>query len=86
MYKNEKNCILTCTKCITIRDYDERLAAHFKNEIQSTNFGQGTTLSMEGCFVEFHDSCEKLLAYLHSHMSDESIQDEARTCMSSYSC
>ena len=63
---------------MTRRDYAERLSAKFNKEIQSDHFGQGTTLSMEGCFVEYLENGE-VLAYFHSHMADKSNQDAAST-------
>ena len=61
---------------MTRRDYAEQLSAKFNKEIQSDHFGQGTTLSMEGCFVEYLENGE-VLAHFHSHMADKSKQDAA---------
>ena len=62
---------------MTRRDYAERLLAKFNEEIQSNHFGQGTNLSMEGCFVEFKYIDGTIRAHFHSHMSDKSTQDAA---------
>ena len=63
---------------MTRRDYAERLLAKFNEEIQSTHFGQGTTLSIEGCYVEFKTIDGTVRAHF-SHMSDKSTQDAATT-------
>ena len=62
---------------ITRRDYAERLLAKFNEEIQPTHFGQGTTLSIEGCYVKFKTIDGTVRAHFHSHMSDKSTQDTA---------
>ena len=64
---------------MTRRDYTEQLSAKFNKEIQSDHFGQGTTLSMEGCFVEYLATNGEVLAHFHSHMADKSNQDVAAT-------
>ena len=63
---------------MTRRDCAKQLSAKFNKEIQSDHFGQGTTLSMEGCFVEYLENGE-VLAHFHSHMADKSNQDAAST-------
>ena len=72
-FKQQSNGIMTR------RDYAERLLAKFNEEIQSTHFGQGTTLSIEGCYVEFKTIDGTVRAHFHSHMSDKSTQDAATT-------
>ena len=72
-FKGQSNDIMTR------RDYAERLLAKFNEEIQSTHFGQGTTLSIEGCYVEFKTIDGAVRAHFHSHMSDKSTQDAATT-------
>ena len=62
---------------MTRRDYAERLSAKFNKEIQSDHFGQGTTLSMEGCFVEYLAVNGEVLAHFYSHRTDKSKQDAA---------
>ena len=37
-------------------DYTERLSAHFNLEIQSDHFGNGRSISIEGCNIELVDS------------------------------
>ena len=72
-FKGQSNDIMTR------RDYAERLLAKFNEEIQSTHFGQGTTVSIEGCYVEFKTIDGAVSAHFHSHMSDKSTQDAATT-------
>ena len=61
------------------RDYAKCLSAKFNKEMQSDHFGQGTTLSMEGCFVEYLATNGEVHAHFHSHMADKSNQDAAAT-------
>ena len=42
-------------KILSIRDYTERLSAHFNLEIQSDHFGNGMSLSIEGYNIKFVD-------------------------------
>jgi hypothetical protein len=75
----------------TRHDYAERLSAVFADEIQSSHFGNGRSLSIEGSKVESFDSMEleafargDILATdlvpnmeFHSHFSNDSRQDAA---------
>ena len=38
----------------TVRDYTERFSAHFNLETHSDHFGNGRSLSIEGCSVEVY--------------------------------
>ena len=40
---------------LSIRDYAERLSSRFHLKIQSDHFGNGWSLSIEGCNIEFID-------------------------------
>jgi hypothetical protein len=76
-----------------IRDYAKRLLAKFNLEIQSSHFGNGRSLSMEGSTVEFFSQIElenfekglvrieemKTVMETHSHFSDDSRQDASTT-------
>jgi hypothetical protein len=74
----------------TIRDYAERLLATFNLEIQSSHFGNGRSLSMEGSTVQFfpaselekyRQGVEEIIVSMesHSHFSDDSRQDASTT-------
>lgn len=60
---------------MTRRDYTEHLVAPFNEEINSTHFGQGITVSIEGCFLEFKTSRGTVKAHFHRHMSEISKQN-----------
>jgi hypothetical protein len=77
----------------TRHDYAERLSAVFADEIQSSHFGNGRLMSIEGSSVESFDSLD-LEAFMrgeivarnmvsnmefHSHFSNDSRQDAATT-------
>jgi hypothetical protein len=77
----------------TRHDYAERLSAVFADEVQSSHFGNGRSLSIEGSKVESFDSMD-LQAFMrgdtpatemvpsmefHSHFSNDSRQDAATT-------
>ena len=64
---------------LTTRDYVERLSAHFDLENWSDHFGNGRSLSIEGCNVEvsMNNSISRL--QFHSHFSDDSRQDSSTT-------
>ena len=64
---------------MTRRDYAERLWAKFNKEIQSDHFGQGTTMSKVGCFVEYFAKNGEIFAHFHLHMAEKSSQDPAAT-------
>ena len=64
---------------MTRRHYTEHIFPRFNEEIQSTHFGQGVTLSIEGYFLEFKTSSGTVKAQVHPHMSDKSKQDTACT-------
>jgi hypothetical protein len=77
----------------TIRDYAEYLLVKFNLEIQSSHFGNGRSLSMEGSTVQFYppaelENYEKGLVRIeeintvlesHSHFTDNSRQDASTT-------
>jgi hypothetical protein len=88
------NNFLGTPGCIkTIRDYAERLLAKFNLEVQSSHFGNGRSLSMEGSTalfylieeIEKYQRGEKRLEDIrpimqsHSHFSDDSRQDASTT-------
>ena len=70
------------------RDYAERLSKQLDGEIQSDHFGDNSTLSIEGCTLQYHkrtsntndQPCEyEIRTDFHSHMADFSRQDAATT-------
>ena len=64
---------------LTVRGYDERLSAHFDLEIQSDHFGNGRSLSIEGCSVEVSMNNSVSRLRFRSHFSDDSRQDVSTT-------
>jgi hypothetical protein len=77
----------------TRHDHAERLSAVFADEVQSSHFGNGRSLSIEGSKVESFDSLD-LQAFMrgdtpatemvpsmefHSHLLNDSRQDAATT-------
>ena len=64
---------------LTVRDYAERLLAHFYLEIQSDHFGNGRLLSTEDCSVEVSMNSFISRLQFHSHFSDNSRQDASTT-------
>ena len=69
-------------------DYAERLQKELNGEIQSDHFGENSTLSIEGCTLQYHqpqpDTNKEVnplnpVMDFHSHMSDYSRQDAATT-------
>ena len=79
----------------TIRDYAERLSFEYNQEIMSTNFGNSTSISMEGVCARFFqkkivesyttqlllnfDVNNDTIAHFHSHLSDSQIQNACST-------
>jgi hypothetical protein len=76
----------------TTRDYAERLAFEFNDEIMSEGFGNSRSLSMEGCSVRFFPKeaielygetgafdASKTEMNFHSHFSDGKMQNAATT-------
>ena len=64
---------------LTIRDYAEQLSARFYLENQSDHFGNGRSLSTEGCSVEISMNNSISRLQFHSHFSDDNIQDTSTT-------
>ena len=70
------------------RDYAERLVKELDGEIQSEHFGDNSTLSIEGCILQYHLNHNKrkqasedksIRMDFHSHFADFSKQDAATT-------
>jgi hypothetical protein len=62
------------------RDYAERLSAVFNLEVQSSHFGNGRSLSIEGSSVEsYSNGGDSQKMEFHSHFSDFSKQDASST-------
>ena len=64
---------------LSVRDYAERLSAHFNLEIQSDHFGNGRSLSIEDCNIQYIDEDHEEHSEFNSHLSDDSRQDESTT-------
>ena len=64
---------------LSVRDYAERLSTHFYLENQSDQFGNGRSLSIEGCNIEFVDNDRNAQSEFHSHLSDDSRQHASTT-------
>ena len=64
---------------LTVRNYAERLSAHFDLEIQSDHFGNGRSLPIKGCSVELSMNNSTSCLKFHSHFSDDSRQDASTT-------
>ena len=62
-----------------MRDYAEHLSAHFNLEVQSDHFGNGRSLSIEGCNIQYIDEDHEEHSEFHSHLSDDSRQDASTT-------
>ena len=63
----------------TIRDYVEIMSANFYLEIQSEHFGNGRSLSIEGCNIKIVDKELNGTCELYSHFSDDSCKDVSTT-------
>ena len=64
---------------LSVRDYAERLSAYFNLEIQSDHFGNGRSLSIEGCNIQYKDEDHKEHSKYHSHLSGDSRQVASTT-------
>ena len=64
---------------LTIRDYAERLSAHFDLDIHSNHFGNGRSLSIEGCSVEVSINNSIYRLQYHSNFYNDSRQDTSTT-------
>ena len=60
---------------MSIRYYTERLPAHFNLKIQSDNFGNDRSLSIEDYNIDFADIHHKLQSEYHFHLLDDNWQD-----------
>ena len=57
---------------LSMRDYTKRLSAHFNLEIQPDHFGNGRSLSIEGCNIQYIDEDNDEYSDFHSHLSEDS--------------
>ena len=64
-------CVSVSDEILSIRDYTERLPAHFNLKIQSDNFGNDRSLSIEDYNIDFADIHHKLQSEYHSHLLDD---------------
>ena len=56
----KETCLSEPGNIFSVRDYVEGLCAYFNLEIQLDHFGNGRSLSIEGCNIELVDSYHKL--------------------------
>ena len=70
--------MLASRNIFSIRDYTERMSANFNLEIQSEHFGNGRSLSIEGCMIYCRPRHDGYMEF-HSHFSDDSRQDASTT-------
>ena len=68
--RNER-CLSVSGDILSVRDYVEHLSAHFNLEVQSYHFGNGRSLSIEGCNIQYIDGDHEDHSEFHSHLSDE---------------
>ena len=76
--RNER-CLYIPDNILYVRDYAERLSAHFNLEVQSDHFGNGRPLSIEGCSIQYIDEDHEEHSMLYSHLLDDSRQDASIT-------
>ena len=57
---------------LSVREYAEFLSTNFDLAIQSYHFGNGRSLSIEDCNIEFIDKYHNAQFEFHSHLSDDS--------------
>ena len=76
--RNER-CLSIPGVILSVRDYAERLSAHFNLEVQSDHFGNDRSLSIEGTNLQYIDDDHDEHSEFHSHLSDDSRQDATTT-------
>ena len=74
-----KICLSIPGDILSVRDYAERLSAHFNLEVQSDHFANGRSLSIEGNNLQYIDDDHDEHSEFHSHLSDDSRQDASPT-------
>ena len=72
--RNER-CLSIPGDILSVRDYTERLSTHFNLEVQSDHFGNGRSLSIEGCNIQYIDIDHEEHSEFHFHLSNDSRQD-----------
>ena len=76
--RNER-CLSILGDILSVRDYTERLSTYFNLEIQPDHFGNGKSLSIEGCNIQYIDEDHEEHSDFHAHLSDDSRQDTSTT-------
>ena len=66
-----ERCLSIPGDILYVRDYAERLSAHFNLEIQSDHFGNGRSLSIEGSNLQYIDEDYDEQSEFHSYLSDD---------------
>ena len=74
-----ERCLSIPGDILSVRDYAERLSAHFNLEVQSDHFGNGRSLSIEGNNLQYIDEDHVEHSEFHSHLSDDCRQDASTT-------
>ena len=64
---------------LSARNYADRLSTHFNLKIQSDLFGNGRSLSIKGCNIEFIHEDLNAQSKFYFHLSDDSRQDASTT-------
>ena len=64
---------------LSTRNYVDRLSTHCNLKIQSDHFGNGKSLSIEGCNIEFIDEDLNAQSKFYFHLLDDSQQDASTT-------
>ena len=76
--RNER-CLSIPGDILSVRNYVERLSVHFNLEIQSNHFGNGRSLSIEGCNIQYIYEDHEKYSEFYSHLSDDSRQITSTT-------
>ena len=71
---NER-CLSILGDILFVRDYAERLSTYFNLEIQSDHFGNGRSLSIECCNIQYIDEDHEEHSELHYHLLNDSRQN-----------
>ena len=74
-----ERCLSIPGDILSVRDYAERLSAHFNLEVQSYHFGNGKSWSIEGNNLQYIDEDHEEHDEFRSYLSDDSRQDASTT-------
>ena len=74
-----ERCLSIPADILSVRDYVERLSAHFNLNVQPDHFGNGRSLSIEGNNLQYIDDDHDKHSEFYSHLSDDSRHDASTT-------